>query len=240
MEINIWICDDEKVFCDQLCEKVETIKGKIKISGNTKKFNSGKNLLEELDASGNNKPDMIFLDIEMPDMNGMDIAKSLYQKYPEIMLVFMTSYGSMMSQGFHVRAFRFLVKPAKVADIEETLVAGICELSKNRMIFIDSYGYSRKIIEKDIKYIVSIRNGVQIVTGVDKVEADYAMKKFLELLNEGDFFYLSRAAIISFRHIYQSDGKIVKMDDGAIFEIPKRRRKEFDEARAIYVMRNAR
>ena len=78
----------------------------------------GKTALEMVEAL---KPDVVFLDVEMPEMNGVECARAIQDLNPGIMLIFATAYEGYMGDAFEVYAFDYLMKPFKVERVIQTL-----------------------------------------------------------------------------------------------------------------------
>ena len=100
--MRIAICDDEVSIVQILEEKIK----KLLPDAVIEKYLSG----DELIASGS-KPDILFLDIQMPGMDGMETAKVLRQDNEDMILIFVTAAEEYVFQAFDVGAFHFLVKP---------------------------------------------------------------------------------------------------------------------------------
>ena len=99
--MRIVICDDEVSMVQILEEKIKKLLPDAVID----KYLSG----DELIASGS-KPDILFLDIQMPGMDGMETAKVLRQDNENMILIFVTAAEEYVFQAFDVGAFHYLVK----------------------------------------------------------------------------------------------------------------------------------
>ena len=65
--------------------------------------------------------DVAFLDIEMPNINGLECAKIIADINPKTIIIFATAHGEYMPQAFEVYAFDYIIKPFKIERIEQTL-----------------------------------------------------------------------------------------------------------------------
>lgn len=104
--LKIAVCDDEKIFSDMICGLInKTVKdiSACEISV----FNSGEALLS---AYTETDFDIIFLDIEMSGITGMETAKEIRKNNNHTIIVFFTSHQEFAIEGYEVNAFRFLVK----------------------------------------------------------------------------------------------------------------------------------
>lgn len=122
--MKIAICDDVPEFGCELKCKVEEICAKNDWSLEYTVFTSPRGMLAE-DLSSFQ---VIFLDIDMPGINGLEAAKELRTRYPDVILVFVTAFIEYAPAGYHVEAFRYLLKqqindnlPHVMADIHHRL-----------------------------------------------------------------------------------------------------------------------
>ena len=130
------------------------------------------------------KYDMVFLDIEMPGRDGMCIAKELRAKKYTGHIIFLTSYTEFMPEAFKVKAFRFLDKPIKVENLQETLVEAEKEIYQDKKLIITDYGVERLVSISDILYIEVQKNKTFIYTMYEVLEANYTLKYWLRELGK--------------------------------------------------------
>ena len=119
--MQIAICDDEKSIGLILEEKIK----KLLPDAVIEKYLSG----DELIASGC-EPDILFLDIQMPGMDGMETARILRQKNEKMVLIFVTAVEEYVFQAFDVAAFHYLVKPFSDEKFEEVVKRAVRSIEK--------------------------------------------------------------------------------------------------------------
>ncbi len=237
MLIKIGICDDEELFCRELESKIKYIlreqNCEICVA------NSGKDILQQVSEADEAKQgfDIVFLDIDMPEMDGLSVAKIIHEKYPDILIIFLTSYKDKMSKGYHVRAFRFLVKPTDTSELQEALFSAINEKASERCFFVNSYGVIKKISEKKIMYIRTVKDGCEIVCVDGICPIDDSLKNLMDKVDSLNFYKISKSHIVAFGYIKEIDGLNIKMADDFVIGIPRRNKRLFDEARAKYSIR---
>lgn len=110
--MNIFLCDDDCLITKQLSEYLTEYFSNIKM--NTIKiftFNTAFPLL-----SSSVIPDIVFLDIEMPEINGIEIAKKLYSMYHDCIIMIVTSYSEYLDAAMDIHVFRYLDKPINKKD----------------------------------------------------------------------------------------------------------------------------
>jgi DNA-binding LytR/AlgR family response regulator len=80
-------------------------------------YERGLNFLDDFKKLFN----VVFLDIEMPVMNGLEVSKKLRELDANVSIIFVTNFGSLAINGYDVQALDFLVKPVKSLDVKECL-----------------------------------------------------------------------------------------------------------------------
>ncbi|HSH36181.1 LytR/AlgR family response regulator transcription factor [Schnuerera sp.] len=107
--IYIGICDDDRYFLDYIGYKIEKILEKKNISYKIHRLSNGIELLNAYDEK--NKPfDIIFLDIDMPKIDGLEVAEVIRKKDEETILMFLTSMDNEVYKTFKYDTFRFIRK----------------------------------------------------------------------------------------------------------------------------------
>lgn len=112
--LKIAIGDDEKFFKTKMKKNVEKYLGKEKIVCEVDCFDSGVQLLEKGESIA--EYDMIFLDINMQEIDGIETAKCIRNYYPEVFLIFVTAYVQYSPEGYKVNAIRYLLKDNESFD----------------------------------------------------------------------------------------------------------------------------
>ena len=111
--LNILICDDEPGFAAQLSQKIAVLPDyspramRIRCLSNTEEI-----LREDFSSC-----DILFLDIDMGEVNGVDLARKMRRTRPDVMLIFVTNFLEFAPEGYEVNAFRYLAK----AELEHRL-----------------------------------------------------------------------------------------------------------------------
>lgn len=130
--INIGICDDEASMRKSLRAPLEQ---ELQLLGLTYQFfeyDSGESLVGRQETQW---LDILFLDIEMKDLNGMDTARILRCQNVRTLLIFVTAYPDFVFQGYEVHAFHYILKPYDVPKIKSVLAQALKELDKNEEPF---------------------------------------------------------------------------------------------------------
>ena len=131
--MRIAVCDDEDQFRFQLRDAIDKISASMDVIIDT--FSDGRKLLERFDA---NPYDVLFLDIEMPAMDGITLAKKLRERSENVFIVFLTSHVEYALEGYEVNALRYLTKPIREDKLREVLVHVMKKNAGKRQLMIKS------------------------------------------------------------------------------------------------------
>lgn len=159
-KMNIAICDDEKRFRDFLEKNLRTYFDEKSIALNIFQFSSGEELLNaELQF------DLVFLDVQMENMNGIDTGKVLRYKNPHGITIVITAYDGYLDDAFQIRAFRFLPKPLDVLRLYKALDDASELLNNEIIVFYDiNSGENVRIYTNDVIYLEIVKKKTKIVT----------------------------------------------------------------------------
>ena len=106
--IKIAVCDDEKYFINEITEILENYLEKSGITYDIDSFNSGEKFIEL--KEGINRYNVIFLDISMNDLDGMQVARRVREINKDVYIVFVTAFANFMADGYKVDAVRYILK----------------------------------------------------------------------------------------------------------------------------------
>ena len=126
--IRIAVCDDEQHVLDEISQMTATYMRNCNFNFQIDTFCSGEELLMEIDQSGMYQ--IVFLDIELTEMNGIRVAVQLRKQYPSMLLVFVSGYSEYYRAAFDVQPFQFLDKPVNEQTFLPLLDRIICHVRK--------------------------------------------------------------------------------------------------------------
>ena len=200
--MQIAICDDEVSMVQILEEKIKKLLPDAVID----KYLSG----DELIASGS-KPDILFLDIQMPGMDGMETAKVLRQDNEDMILIFVTAAEEYVFQAFDVGAFHYLVKPFSDEKFKEVVTKAVHNIKRSsrlekdeKYIMVQTAGSHIKIFLRDIVYAEVYNRKVIIHTRSTDIEY-YGKLQELSDMAGTDFFRTHRAYLVHFKYVEKYD-----------------------------------
>lgn len=183
----------------------------------------------ELLASGK-RFDIVFLDIRMEGMNGIETAKKLRKQQGDIILVFITGMKDYVFDALDLYAFQYLLKPVdegKFAEVLERAVREAARKKERRVLFIKSRNLT--LDQSEILYIESRAKKVEIHTERQNIEIYAAMDELEGQLGEG-FYRCHRAYIVNMDRITEYDSESITLTSGDRVYLTKKKYGEFVKA----------
>lgn len=221
--MNIAVVDDVKIIREQICGLIEKQKPNCKPDA----FSSG----EEIIAC-EKRFDIIFLDIKMTGIGGIETARRLREKDDGAVLIFVTGAKEYVFDALDLYAFQYLLKPINERKFSEVLERAAKEAAKNaekRELFIKSKKLT--IDQADILYIESSGKKAAIhVSGSNKIIEIYASMDELEKELDDSFYRCHRSYIVNMSHIEEYGSDSITVAGGDRVYLTKKKYGEFKKA----------
>ncbi|CEO21851.1 LytR/AlgR family response regulator transcription factor [Paraclostridium sordellii] len=217
---RIVICEDDNLQRNEINSFISEIFSEI--SNNIKIFEFSS--AEEVIESKLEGIDIYFLDIQMDNLNGMDLAKEIRKQNDTSKIIFITSLLEHVQDGYVVKAYRYLIKPIKYEDLKEHILSCISDIIKERenFIIIKENGITYKVNTKEITYIEIIKKDITIHTIYRKYNIKNRIKNLEKELNMHNFFRCHKSYLINMEYI-DFIGKDNLMIKGAEIPVSKYR-----------------
>lgn len=164
--------------------------------------------------------DILLLDIEMDDMDGVTLAKKLRKSNDTIQIVFITGYSDYIAEGYDVMALHYLMKPVKEEKLFEVLDRAVDKLVKNdKTINLDAKGEMIRLPIYQIRYAEVFGNYVTI-HAIDKITVKMTLGELGKMLDER-FYRVGRSVIINLTVIQRVTKDVIKLNDGTLIPVPR-------------------
>ncbi len=218
MNLKIGICDDDAAQVD-LTESLTSQWAQenghnIKI----KTYNSAESFL--FDFEEKNDFDILLLDIEMGETDGVALAKQVRKKSETVQIVFITGYSDYISEGYDVAALHYLMKPLKAEKLFEVLNRAAVKIKKDeKTVILKTEDEIFRIPIREIKYIDVCKNDITI-----HAKSDITVRKTLsEIEKELDsrFFRTGRQSIINLDYVRRTSKNCVYLAGGDEVSLPR-------------------
>lgn len=232
---QVYICDDEQEVLIQLREKIRKVLDKLELKADYTLLQDSRVLMDQL---GQNHIDILFLDIDMPYHNGMDIAGYINEQQLDIILVFVTSYDALVYKTFAYKPFAFIRKTCLDEDLAEfsSRIAKELEQKKSELILTKGSELCR-IRVSDIVYMESEGNYMNIVTTDNTFKFRETMTSMENELASKGFIRCHKGYLVNPDYIekYQTNSLEIKGAENGVQEIPIGRSYEKEVKRKIIV-----
>ncbi len=230
MVINFSICDDNPKSLNEIHDTICRLSDQYKI--NVSLYSSAGELLDSMkEAERRNQllPDFVLIDIEMPEMNGIELGKQIKTLFPDVCLVLVTSYLEYAVKGYEAKAYRYLLKPITIEYIEALIQDFMREQNQIKKVLVKDKAQEHLLLIKDIVYI-SAEDKYTILYTENNHYFDYkSLKEYEELLTDYGFYRIHRKYLINM-YYHKSLGKgFVTLSCNVELPISRRKENEYRE-----------
>ena len=224
--MRILICDDDPVSCDELERNLEQYEIIHRLEFEILKVFSGE---QALDALAQGDWDVLFMDIEMPTINGVEAGKRVREQLQNysLKIIYVSSRQEYAMDLFKVDTFDFLIKPVAYEELEAVLDKLQKTLDRNGEMFVyRKKGQAVRCRLEDILYFESWLKKTIIVTRQKKDEFYAPLKDIYEELKDKKFFYCHKSILVNYDRVAEFHYDRLVLDNGKELEISQSKRKE--------------
>ena len=218
MSYRIAICDDSAADRQYVLNMVERWAASAGHVIHTDTFPSAESFL--FHYAEDKAFDILLLDIEMGDMDGVTMAKQVRKDNETVQIVFITGYSEYIAEGYEVAALHYLMKPVKEDKLFAVLDRALEKQKQNeRCLNLELSGEMVRIPFYEIRYLDVHQNYVTI-----HGKQDYTIKRTLgEFEKELDdrFHRVGRAMILNLKYIQRVTKTEVRLSDGTALPLPR-------------------
>lgn len=234
--INVCICDDDISQSSLIENKVNSFFKLNNLNCNIEVYNQPKTLLNHITRDNYH---IYFLDMEMGEFSGIDVAKTIREIDKDCLIIFITNHKKYVLESFKVLPFRYVLKPLESNSLEDVLKDALDNInSSNKFISVKDGSINRHIRTNEILYIQS-ENGrnLNIITRnkEDSLLVYGKIKDIEKTLNSPYFVKINQGTIVNINHIKTISNTSIKMDNEIIHYISRSRKKHVSEAYKIYL-----
>ncbi len=232
--MKIAVCDDDKRDIARIKKLVKAYDADNNIVLSISEYESGSELLKAI-SNGENV-DIIFLDINMDDMDGLSVAKRIREIDDDVPIILVTAFMNYALDGYKVKASRFLIKDDLDKTFDECMddickdirkksktiafncVEGEMRLKASDIILIETSGHKNLIKLKNETY--------QIYEKLDGLE---------EMLKGYGFLRTHNSFLVNMAHIRGINSYVLTLDDGRQLPVPKARYKQVRQEYTLFL-----
>lgn len=210
--MRVAICDDDLKFIKSFQNRLEKILRQLNVEYEINCYCNGRDFFKELESF-----DAVFLDIDMPEMGGMEIAEYINQNHP-MPILFLTAYNELVYSSIQFQPFRFIRKDHMDFELEEAVSAlhkHILIQFQKQPICLHTPDGDLAMSIKDIKYAEIYGHWIKIHTRVGSFFYCYgSLKEFEKQWEKYGFVRTHKSYLINGHYIYSIQKDTVIMDGG--------------------------
>lgn len=230
--ITVAVCDDSKAMVESMKSCLEEYGKGIKHELRIFCFDSGEALLDNYSC----KYDIVFLDIKMPGINGIETAEKIREKDKNVIIIFLTSLIQYALDGYKVNASNYLIKPIQKKRLKMEMNRWISELEQKENPFITVHNDSGtyKILLKSISYVETYNRNLLIHTTKGNILCYWKLRDLENKIGQYGFSRNHSSFLVNLFFVENIEKMDIRLSTGELIPIGKSKKKEFMEQLASY------
>ena len=189
-------------------------------------YERGIDLLKEMEKYEGDEPQLVFMDINLKNDNGIGIAKELNKEYRNIAVIFISGYTEYFEDSFEADPIYFLIKPVKKDALEKAVDKALKRLSETKKKYLLVKGKEiRRIFYDDIYYAESEARKIKLYCENEIIEYYEKMDR-LEQQLDTDFVRCHKSFLVNMKYIRCIDGKEITLLNGEKIPVSKKKSSE--------------
>ncbi len=213
--IRIALCDDKPEDLEQIQKRIEQYWKNEKISEDLviSRYVTSSQMWYEI--QGQDVADIFILDVDMPNMNGFELAEKIRLFHPRAAIIFLTVHSEYAAEGYKVSALRYIDKLNLDRDFEEALDAAVARIEKDKRAFIAIRHLDEiwDIAYSDILYVRRVMRRLEIYTTAQTLRHNDSLAHFFARLNDNRFTFIERSCFVNMDYVYGISGFQVILTD---------------------------
>lgn len=221
MMLEIAICDDEKIILDEVYSLVSSLFAITATQYHITTYKDGNELLSDCI---NKSFDILFLDIEMPNITGMQVAETVRKNNPYVNIIFITNRDDLVFHSIRFKPFRFIRKQYIKEELPEAIQALVVKIRSENQYFTISFNNSTKEIKiKDILYVESYKHDIYLYSKEEKYRIKSNLKTIEKEFEPFGFIRVHSGYLVNYRFIYSIDKTKVILDNADMVPLSRYR-----------------
>lgn len=233
--INIAICDDEILLLPHLSALIRQKFFSRGLTAETTTFSSSAELLRYLYETGNF--DVYFLDIDIPDLNGISLAEKIKEKNMNALILYLSAKEELVFRTFKTQPLAFIRKDYFAKDIQEAMDTLMKYLKKPEDVILDlsdTLGHPIRINVNRTIYIEAKEN-YQYVVSIDRREMiRSSIAELDKQLTPFGYIRVHRSYLVNYKYIRRINNDHILLDDGQTIPMSRLRKKEIRQQFMAY------
>lgn len=230
--MKVAICDDEKVFHKEITNLLHKFQKARKIDIFMDHYENGSSLLQS-----EQEYDIIFLDYQMEEMDGIETARKLRETNSDSIIIFISAYPSAALDAFEVKTFRFIQKPIDENKLYKALDDYLRTVDCDDLLLINTHDGNYKIKMSEIIYLEGEGKYTTVRTNNKALRVHLNLKQLEIRLPSSKFIRCSKSFVAGFQHISNHNSTEIVFDNGEKAKIGAHYAVKFKTELQNYIMR---
>ncbi len=220
--MKIAVIEDEKAHRDLLVRYLEKWCVEQGRQVTVEEFVSGEAFWFRYEETGDF--DLLFIDIQMPGMNGMELARKVRSRSRDIVIVFTTGISDYLEEGYEVEALHYLIKPLSREKVEKCLEKALQRRKREAFVTLHTGEAVLKISQESINYVEARGRKCCIGRAGEQgaLEVKEGFSEMEKLLPEGEFVKCHRSFLCRLGNIHHIAREDIFFDDGSSIPVSRR------------------
>lgn len=205
--LQIGICDDEPLLLNEIKEITEDCLQHQQVFSILSSYTDGRTLLYEIQDGKHF--DLLLLDIEMPDLSGMELAKQIHELLPDALMIFVTAHYKYAVDAYELHIFRYIPKNQLKERLPHAMkdAVSLLEIQNTDSYIISNQNRLERIPLREILYIEKdSKNAIFHMTAAEnQTDTTRRLRKTLtevfDELHSEEFYFIERGFIVNLRHV---------------------------------------
>ena len=226
---RIAVCDDEKMLREEVKKLILEWDSTLEVE----LYSSGEELLDNYRAC-----QVIFLDIDMGGMNGIEAGKRIRQMDREVKIIYLTAYRDYVAGAFEVHAFQYMVKPVnreKLFLILEEIFLYVRRTEEKHILDFHTVKGMVCLPTEEIYYFAYENRRVLMVTGEESYYLADRIGNVLKRMAEFGFSMPHQSFVVNLFHVKNIRGQEILLDDGTLLPLSQKKQKTFKQEMTDYL-----
>lgn len=232
--MRIAICDDQSVCLEQTHDAIKKC-----LQGADSRIDLFKSGVAFLRAFQERPYDLAFLDIEMPEMDGITLSKGLRKLNKEVPIVFLTSHIEYALEGYEVNALRYLTKPVDPEKLRNVLAVVAERMRQQRTLWIKTEMGEQKLPVKEILFMEAQNQNILIYTTKGAYCVRFNLSDYEQELAEDGFFRVHRGYLVSLAHVKSVAKGALTLDNNTTLPVSRSKEKDLRDMLFQYIRKEA-
>lgn len=233
--IEIAVCDDERPSLERSSEQARSSAARLHLQADVVPYTRSDALLYDIIEDGAHF-DLLLLDIEMPNVDGMDLAAQIKPHLPDAKIIFITSHAEYAIDAFELSVFRYVPK----SDINQRLPRAlddalrIIAVDADRAFAFERAGRMERIAYRAMDYIDRSGKDCVIHHAGSESRVRMSLQELVCALDSDEFIFIDRGIVVNLTKVKRVRGQSALLLDGTELPISRGRLKETKRALAVF------